>query len=129
MAFSVDRAFFISFLEETVQKTHTDFTSTLDVLSDPVPDTAFDAIKLICTRACLLLLGDASPQLKRKDDRNFVVVTKAPDFYSPYRYNEAVYKQKTQKVSAYPNIDAQNVCRRYPGCFPKMQPKTKCVYS
>jgi hypothetical protein len=94
----INRAFFISFLEETVQKTHANFLLAEDVLMEPLPETAFDAIMLICKRACLVLFGDSAPQLKRKDDKNFVIVTKTPDFYAVYRDNDTIYKQKTQKM-------------------------------
>ena len=95
---AVSQSFFVAFLEETLQKSSGDCVFVSKPLIASSEDT-FETIKLVCTKVCHIIFNDASPQLMKKDDRNLLIVTKVPGFYSVYKNNEILFRAKNQKVS------------------------------
>lgn len=98
MALTIDIAFFASFVEETIQTSHTDLHLSPCALVGDIPDSYFEAARAVCTRLCPALFGDSAAKLKKKDDRNLLVVAKALSVYSVYKPNNVLYKQKSQAL-------------------------------
>lgn len=98
MTLTIDISFFVSFVEETIQTSQTDLGLSPCALVGDIPDSYFEATRAVCTRLCLLLFGDSAAKLKKKDDRNFLVVAKALNIYSVYKTNYVLHKQKSQAL-------------------------------
>ncbi|KAL0266153.1 UNVERIFIED_CONTAM: hypothetical protein PYX00_011869 [Menopon gallinae] len=94
----LDVSFFVSFVEETIQTSHMGLTLSPCALVGDLPDDIFDAAKLVCTKLCPVIFGDNAAKLKKKDDRNLLVITKTPDIYSVYRQDSAIYRQKSDAL-------------------------------
>lgn len=99
----VSQKFFISFLEETIQRLPKDFSFIRTLIAE-THNEPFEVIRTTCTGLCRTMFGDFTPQLMKKDEKNFLIVAKSPDTYSVYLHNESVYKQKSQKVSQVFNL-------------------------
>lgn len=98
MALTIDIFFFVSFVEETIQTSHIDLSLSPRALVGNIPGSFFDAIRAVCTKLCLALFGDRAAKLKKKDEKNFLVVAKAMSVYSVYKPNSILYQQKNQAL-------------------------------